>query len=112
MGGKSSKHHPRSQGAGNGHSAPQTATKKGTTLARSRSAQPVGYFIFPASLNAEAPTPLESVPQGVFDVAISATREDGALAEFIKGEILVGPGDCGGQACGWNVWEGIVVSMT
>ena len=29
---------------------------------------------------------LEAVPQGPFDVAISATSEDGALAEFIKGE--------------------------
>lgn len=36
-------------------------------------------------------TPLQlAVPQGVFDVAISATKEDGALAEFIKGEIMAG----------------------
>lgn len=91
MGGSSSKHRHNQPGAGNrdGRSAPQAAVKKGTTLARSSAAQRV-VTIIPASwsLNAEA-TPLETVPQGVFDVAISATREDGALAEFIKG---VGPG--------------------
>ena len=94
MGGSSSKHHSRNQGAGNGRSAPQQAAKKGTTLARSSAAQRV-VTIIPASLNAEAPAPLQSVPQEQFDVAISATREDGALAEFIKGE----------RACGlW--WSG------
>lgn len=30
---------------------------------------------------------VEAVPQGPFDVAISATSEDGALAEFIKGKL-------------------------
>ena len=29
---------------------------------------------------------LEAVPRGPFDVAISATSEDSALADFIKGE--------------------------
>ena len=32
---------------------------------------------------------VETVPQGPFDVAISATSEDAALAEFIKGESKV-----------------------
>ena len=37
----------------------------------------------------EAAALLEAVPQGSFDVAISATSEDGALAEFIKGENMI-----------------------
>ena len=31
---------------------------------------------------------MEDVPQGVYDVAISCTEEDKALAEFIKSEAL------------------------
>ena len=37
-------------------------------------------------MSAEAAAAVEAVPQGPFDVAISATSEDGALAQFIKGK--------------------------
>ena len=43
------------------------------------------WYCSPVCVCAETAA-VEAVPQGPFDVAISATNEDGALAEFIKGE--------------------------
>ena len=51
---------------------------------------------------------LETVPQGPFDVAISATSEDAALAEFIKGKMF--HGSLGYECLAANILAAIITA--